>query len=276
MDSSPGLRRIAGSSEFSRSPSGVFPSSDVSMRKFGILESDLAIDFGGEAAPFLITRILEQCTVDPDNRLPVGYFRELPVGKRLECLLAVAVGDEGSAFRFPFHCSGCGEEIELELTLEDIAEQQREADQIETVLVEVRGRRYAFRKPRGSDQERWAGMVFRGDEDAMYAMISALALNDDFPESLDPDMIDVIDEAMYEADPLVNFHCRVTCAECDAPNEFLVDLCDVALGMLGRLQQQLLVMVHKFASHYHWSEGEIFSVPHWRRKEYLDLITARR
>ena len=275
MKSTPGSNVISPSPEYSGS-FGVFPSSSVGKRRFGIFESDLAIDFTGEATPNLITRILELCTVDPDSRLPSGYFRDITVGRRLECLLALAAGEGGSAFNFPFHCAGCGQEIELELTLEDIGDQQREADLIETVEVEIGGVPYTFRKPCGRDQEEWAKMVFRDQGDAVQSMICALALTHEMPESLDQVTIDFIDEAMYEADPLVNFLCRVTCAECNSPNEFFVDLCDVALGTLGRLQQQLIVMVHKLASHYHWSEKEIFSVPHWRRKEYLDLIAAGR
>lgn len=267
---------IAPTPEISRSFAGMSPSSGAGMRRFGIFESDLAIDFSGKATPVLITRILEQCTVDSEGHLPTGYFRELSVGKRLEYLLALAAGEEGPAFHFPFHCAGCGQEIELELTLEDIAAQQREADLIETVEVEIRGKIFVFRKPCGRDQENWAEMVFQDQREAMKTMINALALTHDFPESLDPEAIDLIDEAMYEADPLVNFLCRVTCAECNSPNEFLVDLCDVALGRLSQLQQQLLVMVHKLASHYHWSEKEIFDVPYWRRKEYLNLIAAGR
>jgi len=255
---------------------GRLPSVGVGMRRFGIYESDLTIDFAAGNIPLLITRILEQCAVDPNGRLPGGFFRELSVGKRLECLLALAAGEEGSAFNFPFHCADCGQELELELTLEEIAEQQREADLIETVDVEISGKIFAFRKPCGRDQENWAGLIFRDEREAAGAMIGTLAVNPHLPETFGPEDLDLIDEAMDEADPLVNFQCRIGCSECGAENEFLIDLCDVALGMLSRLQQQLIVMVHKLASHYHWSEKEIFAIPHWRRKEYLDLIAAGR
>jgi hypothetical protein len=253
-----------------------FPAGGIGMRRFGIFESDLAVDFAGGNIPALVTRILEQCTVDPEDSLPAGFFRGLSVGKRLECLLALSAGEQRSSFNFPFRCSGCGQEIEMELTLDEIAEMQQEADRIETVEVGIGGRSLLFRKPSGADQEKWAGMVFRDEKEAAWAMIGTLAASPEIAESLDAEELGLIDEAMDEADPLVNFLCRVGCAECGAENEFLVDLLDVALGTLGRLQQQLIVMVHKLASHYHWSEKEIFEVPHWRRKEYLGLIAAGR
>ena len=255
---------------------GQLPAVRVGMRRFGIHESDMAIDFAGGNTSALITRILGQCAVDPDGILPEGFFRELSVGKRLEFLLVLAVGEERPLFNFPFYCEGCGQEVEMELTLEEIAEQQREADLIETVGVEIGGRSATFRKPCGRDQENWAEMVFRDEREAAGAMIRTLAVDPKIMKKLSAKEFDLIDEAMDDADPLVNFLCRIGCSECGVQNEFLIDLCDVALGILSRLQQQLIVTVHKLASHYHWSEKEVFEVPHWRRMEYLDLIAAGR
>ena len=164
----------------------------------------------------------------------------------------------------------------MELTLEEIAEIQREADLIENVNVEIGGHAFTFRKPCGRDQGDWAEMVCRDEREATAAMIGALAVDPAATKRLGSKDLDLIDEAMDEADPLVNFLCRISCSECGIENEFFVDLCDVALGTLSRLQQQLIVMVHKLASHYHWSEKEIFEIPHWRRAEYLDLIAAGR
>ncbi len=251
-------------------------SDDIGMRSFGICESDLAIDFSTHNPAALITRILEQCTIDSGNRVPKDLFLKLSVGKRLECLLAVAVGEGKLPFNFPFHCAGCGQELEMELTIDEIAEMQQEADLIDTVGVKIKGENTAFRKPNGRDQENWAGMIFQDEKGAAMAMIRTLTVTPSGWERLDEDDLDHIDEALEEADPLVNFCCHVACEECGEQNELLIDLCDTALGMLSRLQKQLIVMVHKLASHYHWSEKEIFDVPHWRRKEYLDLIATGR
>lgn len=208
--------------------------------------------------------------------MPPGFFRNLSVGKRLECLLMLAAGGSVAAFNFPFHCAGCGQEVELEVTLEEIAKLQEEADLVVMVEVEIGGESRAFRKPRGSDQERWGGMTFIDEREAASAMIGTLAAGPLDMEVLAETDLGFIDEKLDEADPLVNFLCNVGCGECGHANEFRIDLCETALGMLARLQKQLIVMVHKLASHYHWSEREVFDVPHWRRLEYLDLIAAGR
>jgi hypothetical protein len=264
------------SPEIPSSLAAAYPASAIGMRRFGVQESDLAIDFSGNNDTQLITRLLEQCAVFPEGRPSPGFFRDLSVGRRLECLLALAVNEVHSAFEFSFHCAGCKQEIELEITLEEIAGQQREADRIETVEVELEGKTFRFRKPCGRDQENWGRMAFSNPAEAAGAIAESLALSEDLPAGLGPGAIDLIDEAMDAADPLVNFLCRANCAECNFTNEFPIDLGAVALDMLRRFQQRLIVMVHKLASHYHWSEKEIFAVPHWRRKAFLDLIAAGR
>jgi hypothetical protein len=153
---------------------------------------------------------------------------------------------------------------------------QGEADRTEVVEVSIDERSLVLRKPSGRDQEHWAAMTFRDETDAARAMIGTLAVDPEIADGLGANELGLIDAAMDEADPLVNFLCRIDCSECGSPNEFLIDLTAVALDMLSRLQQQLIVMVHKLASHYHWSEKEVFEVPHPRRKQYLDLIAAGR
>ena len=261
---------------FPPSLAGQFPEARVGMRPFAIYESDLAIDFAGNKTHELVTHILEQCSIDPESCLPPGFFSELSIGKRLECLLVLAAGGKSRAFDFPFRCAGCGQELVLELTLDDIAGQQRESNLVETVKVEIKGESTVLRKPNGRDQENWSGMVFRNEREASETMIGTLIVSPVKWKTLDADDINLIEKAIDEADPLVNFSCHVTCGECSKLNVFLIDLCDTALGILNRLQKQLIIMVHKLASHYHWSENVIFAIPHWRRIEYLDLIAAGR
>ncbi|MFN0140323.1 MAG: hypothetical protein ACKVQW_09580 [Pyrinomonadaceae bacterium] len=162
--------------------------------------------------------------------------------------------------------------MELEITINELCELQRSADEIETIGVSVKGRRLEFRKPTGADQEDWARTVFRDERDAAKGMICSLAITSTAAKSIKPDSFDLIEDAFDEADPLVNFGCSVTCEECGEQNEFAVDLVETALDLLNRAQYRLMYSVHKLATHYHWSEAEIFAVPDWRRREYLKMI----
>jgi hypothetical protein len=69
--------------------------------------------------------------VDLRGSLPAEFFEELSVGKRIECLLFLATGSASANLSFPFKCSGCGEELELELSLDEISSLQRAADATE-------------------------------------------------------------------------------------------------------------------------------------------------
>jgi hypothetical protein len=248
----------------------------VGLRKFGIFEGDLCIDFVSANRAALVTRLLESCAVDPAGILPDSFFRELSIGKRIECLLVLAAGEPDVALGFPFKCAGCGEEIELELTLREISEMQGEADLIEMVSVDIGSRQMEFRKPTGCDQEIWGEMIFSDERDRAAGMIGTLAVLAGSFKALQPDELSAVEEALDEADPLVNFSCRVSCGECSELNEYETDLTETALGMLNRAQHQLVVTVHRLASHYHWSEQEIFAVPDWRQQQYLELTGAIR
>lgn len=249
---------------------------DVGLRRFGVFESDLDIDFASANRAALATSLLESCAVDPTGALSEGFFRELLIGKRIECLLVLAAGGRDAALGFPFKCEGCGEEIELELTLREISEMQHEADLTETVCVDIGGSRICFRKPTGRDQEEWSRMKFIDERDAARGMIATLVELSEPLEAIQYEELSAVEEVLEEADPLVNFSCNVSCGECGELNEHEIDLMETALGMLNRAQNQLIVAVHRLASHYHWSEQEIFAVPDWRRQQYLELIGAMR
>jgi hypothetical protein len=256
---------------------GIYASTGgAGMRRFGIVKGDLDVDFASANPAALATRLLESCAVDPTGVLPKGFFRELSIGKRIECLLVLAAGGRDTALGFPFKCEGCGEEIELELTLLEISEMQHGADLTQSVGADIGGRQIVVRKPTGRDQEEWSRMKFIDERDSARGMMATLAELPELLEGIPPEELGAVEEALEKADPLVNFSCSVRCAECGVLNEHEIDLMETALGMLNRAQKQLIVAVHRLASHYHWSEQEIFAVPDRRRQQYLELIGATR
>lgn len=243
-------------------------------RRFGVTEGDLSVDFSVQNRVGLTTHLLEVCTIDPNGLLPEGIYNELSIGKRIECLLLLALGGLDKVLNLTLTCQGCGQDLGLELGFEEISEIQRKADQVEFMTVDLQGRRIEFRKPKGRDQMGWAEQAFRDERDAMANMIGGLAMPADFSMALTTAEVNEIEEAFDEADPLVNFSCRVSCGECGKLNEHRVDLMEAALGMLQQAQNKLINTVHSFALQYHWSEADIFAVPEWRRQKYVQLIEA--
>lgn len=253
-----------------------YPVGDLNFRLFGTEKEDLAVDFSQTDLPLLVTQILARCVVSQTENFPERFFWEMSVGKRLEYLLRLAAGEKASGFSFPFKCGSCGQQLELELSLQEIAEQQNAADQSEIVTVETGAAEFIFRKPLGRDQQIWQEQFFADEQATKRQIIGSLQIFPDEISALDDEVVPVIEEALDEADPLVNFNCRVNCFECAAPMQFQTDLCAFALGELRRFQWRLLYSAHRLASHYHWSESEIFAVPHWRRLQYLALIADKK
>jgi hypothetical protein len=244
--------------------------SDLGLRRFGIYESDLNIDFSGPR-PFLVTSILDCCTRDVrGHAVDRNFLWDLTVGTRTECLVRlIAMGDQAEiplSLRCPKR--SCGHELEIELTLDEIAELQQSAFNDGPICATTEQGQLSLRRPTGNDQLAWLGRDFALESEAVDQMLSTLLV--DGPTQGLP--VTKIARVMEEHDPLVNFTVQVECPDCE--HEFVceIDLQELSLSRLRQAQFRLLTTVHRLAAHYHWSEEEIFKVPYWRRDHYLSLL----
>lgn len=247
------------------------------LRSFGLYESDLNLDFEYTPRPLLVTRILELCTRDIGNEpLDQNFFWRLPVGKRIEGLLTLWCSQTSGKIPITFRCanSECRQESEVELSLDEIVELQEHAYRNEHVVVcceDGSERSIVLRRPLGSDQLAWLKDVFFDQDEASRSMLATLELDGPMTAVSDGCLARV-EQAFEKGDPLVYFTLQVECSECNSENLLQVDLETLSLRALRRAQACLLESVHRLATTYHWSEAQIFSVPHWRRSLYLQLI----
>jgi len=257
---------------------------NLALRPFGLYESDLNVDFQRTLRPFLVTRILECCTREAVQReeappLATQFFWNLTVGKRTECLLNLIASGEGSEISLTFRCHSqtCGQSLEIEISLAEICALQDEAYAAEQVSVELENSSLVLRRPTGSDQLAWLKSRFADEESAVRAMLRTL-LPEPSPalplegSPLSRELVQTVESALEEQDPLVNFSLSAVCPYCEEENLYEIDLEELSLSRLRRAQLRLLASVHTLAAHYHWSEQQIFSVPFWRRAQYLSLI----
>lgn len=260
--------------------SAAHAATDLTLRRFGLYESDLNIDFDQTPRPFLVTQLLERCTSSRQREaVDPTVFWQLPVGKRIECLLALHALEGETETTLGFRCPSptCAQESEVTLSLEEVAVLQHDAYSTDRVEVPVGSEVLSLRRPTGSDQLVWLNGAFADGVAARREMVSTLLIreNDDVDarENLPPDeWLDSVEEAMEEHDPLINFKLTVKCPACDTTNLVAIDLEDLALRALRNAQRRLLTSIHRLAAHYHWSEEQIFAVPSWRRAQYLSLI----
>jgi len=259
-----------------------YGASDLALRPFGLYERDLNVDFGRTPRPILVTQLIESCTRHARNeRVEQSFFWHLPVGKRIECLLTLVPSEDGSGIPISFQCSNarCEGNSEIEIFTEEVAALQDEAYVADRVNVALENGVLALRRPTGSDQRAWLDAELADKEAALRTMVCTLLLNgaeDAWGHSLGDEQVECIEEAMEEHDPLVNFKLRVRCPSCELDHLITIDLEELSLRELRRAQLRLLASVHRLAACYHWSERQIFAVPHWRRAHYLSLIESER
>ena len=247
---------------------------DLFLRPFGLFGNDLEIDFSQKRRPCLITDILACCTRDMNREIPEkDFFWDLTIGKRIECVLAIVMS--GRATGLPVHprCLNgmCGEPMEIEFSMEEIAALQHRCDNVDPVSIRIDSRALRFRKPTGRDQLGWLETSFPDEDAAVKKLIRTLG-GMDHGASIPDQWVGPIDKAMMEMDPLVNFTLTIHCPHCDGEGLYNINLEERLLRELHKAQENLMGTVHCLAEHYHWSEGQILSIPPWRRRHYLALI----
>ena len=253
------------------------------LRPFGINERDLELDFSQPSRPELVTDILECCTtVASGKAADRSLLWQLKVSTRIECLLRIINLDGAFDAALPVRClnESCLETVEVELSLEELLNLQR--DSADSITVVCGEQTVQLRKPSGLDQLAWTSREFVTPQAAIEAMVKTLVVHsDESPApgntiSLNDNSFSAIDRVMQENDPLVSFSLEVICPYCETNSEFEPDLEALAIERLRQSQRRLLSTVHHLAEHYHWSEQQIFAVPHWRRLHYLKLIDKGR
>jgi hypothetical protein len=242
--------------------------SDLTLRRFGIYESDLNIDFSTPPRPFVVTEVLHCCTTNAQGAaVDRKFFWDLTVGARTECLLRLAATGDDAEIPLVLRCPNraCGRELEIELGVSEISELQQQVLSDESINVSSQ---LKLRRPTGNDQVAWLGRSFEVESEALQQMLSTLVVEG----APSRESLEEIGRVMDEHDPLVNFTVHVQCPDCEQESICEIDLEEVSLNRLRQAQLRLLVAVHRLAAHYHWSEEEIFKVPHWRRDYYLSLL----
>jgi len=254
---------------------------NLSLRGFGIYERDLEINFGEDPRPYLVTRILQYCTInDSGETIDPSFFLGLPISKRIECLFTLATLPERSRMDIQVRCSNgaCQEIVEITLSARELAAFLQSADDRPHNSLQLEDTTLKIRRPTGEDQLRWAQQSFENEIEAAQTMLRSLII-ENVPdihgkEILSQKRISALEKELEEIDPLVNFQVKLTCPHCESEDHYRIDLEALSLEKLRTAQIELLNGVHQLAAYYHWTEQDIFSVPAWRRSRYLRLIQS--
>ncbi len=86
------------------------------------------------------------------------------------------------------------------------------------------------------------------------------------------DTIEDIEKNMSRIDPLIIYGIELICPLCGVKNFYEVNLEELSLKQLEKIQKELLESIHKLALAYHWTEAEILALPIIRRRLYLSML----
>jgi len=230
----------------------------LSLRPFGTRWEDLDTDFSAPR-PFVVTDVLNRCTT---SDLDVEDLWNLTAGTRISALLALSSLGGKREFDTDFICRQCGLAVEVTLGIEELL---RLSPSESCVVISSEGGTARYRLPTGQDQREWLQYAGENEEQMRSRILASLCVEGKAkPES--------VDAALDAADPLIRGGVTAVCPDCGCPHEMNVDLAGAALARLEGQQRSLLEGVHLLATHYHWSEAEIFALPAWRREHYLGLL----
>jgi hypothetical protein len=209
--------------------------------------------------------LLAQC----GERRDQSFWWEQPVGARIAALLRlVALTEQRDEIALSSRCvsSACGEPFEFTLPLYALPSGATVAG---TLRVQLDGERVVtMRRPTGEDLRRWSDAGPQSRQEALRLMLDSLVVEG----HVGPQDEAAVSPSIAAMDPLVDFTVSCTCPACGVAQEVAVDLESFALASLARRQRALLQEVHRFASHYGWTESDVLAVPPARRAHYLLLI----
>jgi len=194
----------------------------------------------------------------------------VPLGARDRALLAQRAWIAGPDLSALESCPACKADVEVSFRAEEIGlGGSPTLEPARTTTVELGGRSLRLRPVTTADMI--AAESARTPEHAREILLSRVV---DGAETLDPEVIDSIEEALEELDPAAHVELRLACPECGEETVRAFDASSFVWTELADQARRLLREVAELARIYHWSEADILAMTPTRRHFYLEAGRA--
>jgi hypothetical protein len=186
---------------------------------------------------------------------------DLTVGQRESVVLALRESCFGHSLPCAVTCPECAEQLELELTVDDVrAEAASGGTSIMVDDRELRVRPVTSRDLLEVDADR---------PDARERLLSR-CVDDALPDELFDAVATLLSTLDPQADVLIPLDCATCGHEWSAP----FDIADYLWVEIETYARRLLLDVHALASAYGWTETDVLAVSPARRRFYLEAAVA--
>jgi len=200
------------------------------------------------------------------------FVDDVPLGVRNTTLLELRQATFGDRIECFFTCGTCGERLEFEITVSGILSALPDAGPF---VFEEDEWRIRFRELTTSDL---AAAAMAGNVDAARARLLERSIEaaqcggenvaaDEIPD----EVIERFAAALAAADPAADLAFALTCPQCEAHEEALLDVGEFLWREISAQARRLLSDVDVLARTYCWPESEILAMSSARRQAYLEL-----
>jgi hypothetical protein len=191
---------------------------------------------------------------------------ELSVGQREELVLALREQCFGTTFESVITCPSCRQELELELTIDDV----RAARPDGARSVRAAGFDLAFRLITSADL-----LAVGATADPRRALLRRVVVDATVDvDELPADVLDALVGALSTQDPQADVRVHLDCVACGHEWTSPFDVADHLWAELDAYARRLIYDVHVLACAYGWSEADVLAVDPGRRQCYLDLVAG--
>jgi hypothetical protein len=217
-----------------------------------------------------VTALLGRCA-EVGGESGADAARALSAGDRVALLLVLHRLMTGDAMPCVLDCPwhGCGQRLEIELSAAELVVDGDAGGPTHTL--DFGGERVDFRLPTGADEERAARTAVEEGPAAAAGELVRACLADP-PSSPPPGLEEALGAAIARIDPHVEITLALRCPVCERESEVALDVASYLWRELEMRLARLDRDVHVLASHYGWSEGEIWALGERRRARYIELV----
>jgi len=209
------------------------------------------------------------------HETPLDALADLEVGGRDRRLLELRRRLFGGRLVGLAGCPGCGERLEVELAVDDLAAPEP-AGGLQVVACELAGYRLRARLPTSNDLLAALGEPDRGAARARLLERCLLTAERDHAavpaSALPQEVAAALAARMAEADPQADMRLALDCPACGRSWQEPFDIAGFLWSEVDAWAERTLRDVHALAAAYGWSEGEVLALGARRRRRYLELV----
>jgi len=227
---------------------------------------DLADAAQGEAPILRALRVAAAAGEDP------AELRDAPLGHLHAAVLGLHTALAGPRLEAVASCPRCAAAIEFTLDADVLRGLRREAVPGELVLTTGAGRwRARWRVPTAGDLAEVVGRV-----DAASALLErccdVTAPPGEETAAAPPELVERIETALADADPLAEVTVDLACPDCGAVFDADVDPIAFVWREVESRARRVLGEVDTLARAYGWTEAEVLALTERRRMAYLEIV----